>query len=292
MENTPHQPGVPPAQPGMPSQDMPPPGYTFPPQAGGPQPQYSLPPNEYRAPATGFPPQPTQPSAPTTGYPSAQYPPQPGPLYPGAYYPPQPGPGYPSQPYPYSYVGAPSMAPVPTTKKSNTTLIAIISAVVAIAIIAAGIGIVLANHGPAAGKGGTSTGSVAPGDHGVGEVVMVDGTWAITVTGATTTLGDQFDQQQLKAGDTYLDVSLTVKNITSTTQDFTGLIDFSVRTPTSTIVQEGFLTTATTPDGTFQSGDQIAGQVPFEVSASDHHFQMIFDYQQVYGAPVTWDLTV
>lgn len=114
----------------------------------------------------------------------------------------------------------------------------------------------------------------------------------MTVNGATESMGDQFDQQQLQAGDTYVIVDITIKNASSQTQDLLGYIDFSVKDSTGEVHQQTFFSTESVPDGNISAGDILRGQIAFEVPASDHHLTFLYNDDSFGSTPVTWDITV
>jgi flagellar basal body-associated protein FliL len=237
---------------------MPPSGYPPPPQQSGALPPGHMPPTG--APPAGYP----SPSGmpPTGGYPAPT--------------------GAPSM-QPYGYPGYPVPARPANT---NTTLIVVLSVIAAVVVIGAGIGIISAFTSTHSSVSGASQ------HYKVGDHVAIGNTWVITVNGATESMGNQFDQQQLQAGDTYVIVDVTVKNASSQTQDLLGYIDFAVKDSTGEEHQQTFFSSESVPDGNISPGDILRGQIAFEVPANDHHLEFLYTDDSFGSTPVIWDITV
>lgn len=305
----------------------------FPPQSG-PYPQQpsapNYPPTQGPMSQPGFPPPsgpyPQQPSAPN--YPPAQGPmSQPGfPQQPGAYPQQGSGPTYLPPQGPPSYPGYPPQGQVPPAwpnmaqppqgpKKSNKGLIAIISIIVVLVLIVGGVAAALAmrSKGNTANTTATPTSTAAtngttptaaatqPGNSTpstgtsgtLNQPVQAGTDWVITVTKVAANSSGDFPP---KAGDTYLEITMSLKNVSATKMVVSSLLQFSLVDSVGGKYDEALTDTnvTKTPDGDVEAGQTLDAQLAYEVPQSQHNFVLAFDYGLLSGsdANVTWQLSV
>ena len=106
----------------------------------------------------------------------------------------------------------------------------------------------------------------------VGEPVT-SGTWQITINSAKTSAGSEYDQA-LKQGDTYLTINFTLKNLSATAQS---LWLFTLRDGQGNTYQETYLYGNRQSYGTIVSGQQLRGDLSYEVPTAVHTFVLQFD---------------
>ncbi len=251
------------------------------------QPQY--PPNPYQQ-QPQYPQQ--QPQYPTNPY---QQPPQ----YP---YPGQPTQGqpYPSQPM----YGAP---PAGQGGNSNRRLFIIIGSIVGVVVLAccALFGFAaLANRAANSNLGSQSqstatvsatatTGSSTTSSnqhHKVGDTVAASDAFTVTVNSVKTSTGDDFFKPD--AGNTFVVVDVTIKNTSSKEQEVSSLLQFSLKDSTGQQYSETITTEGTPPDGKIEAGDQLKGQITYEVPKSQHDFALAFEADILSEGQTIWDLHV
>lgn len=266
-----------------------------------------------QGPAPTYPPQqPSQPSWPGT-YPQPQ-----GPVsYPG-----QPAPGfvppggYPQGPQSQDQFGAPPSWPNPTQppespKKSNKGVIAIISIIVVLVLILGGIGAAFAlrSRGATANsptpvtQNTPTTSGVTPaatagntpssGTSGNLNQPVQAGNWVVTITHVSATTASALPP---KAGSTYLEITLTLKNTSATTQLVSSLLQFSLIDANRGKYDEALTDTNIhqPPDGNVNAGQTLNAQLAYEVPQTLHNFVLSFNYGLIEGnnATVTWQLAV
>lgn len=138
------------------------------------------------------------------------------------------------------------------------------------------------------GSGGTSTS--APKHFKVGDQVKVGSTYVVTVNSVKTSAGD--DISKPKAGNTFLVVDVTLKNVSSAEQNVSSLLSFDLKDGTGQKYTETIVTGATPPDGKIEPGDQLRGQLPYEVPASQHAFAFSFQADITSSGQTIWDLSI
>jgi flagellar basal body-associated protein FliL len=308
-------PNYPPAQGPMSQPGFPPPG-GFPQQGSAP----NYPPAQGPMSQPGFP---QQGSAPT--YPSQQ------PSWPGSFPPPQGPASYPGLPgqqgfpppaggYPQGqdqYGSPPSWPnltqPPEGPRKSKKGLITIISIVVVLVLILGGIGAAFAlrSRGTTA-NAPTPTAQNTPATNGVTPAATTPaanttpstgtsgqlnqpiqaGNWVVTVTHVTATTVSALPP---KPGDAYLEITLTLKNTSATTQLVSSLLQFSLTDANGGKYDEALTDTNIhrTPDGNVNAGQTLNAQIAYEVPQTQHNFVLSFEYNLINGsnATVTWQLS-
>jgi flagellar basal body-associated protein FliL len=199
-------------------------------------------------------------------------------------------------------------------KKSNKGLIAIISIIVVVVLIIGGVGAALAMHSKSntantpSPTATTATNGVTPtvaatqptsstpstGTTGTLNQPIQAGTdWVVTVTHVTATTNSDLPP---KAGDTYLEITLSLKNISATQQLVSSLLQFSLVDSTGGKYEEALTDTnvTKTPDGNVDAGQTLNAQLAYEVPQTQHNFVLSFDYGLIDGSDssVNWQLSV
>ena len=106
----------------------------------------------------------------------------------------------------------------------------------------------------------------------VGEPVT-SGTWQITINGEKTSAGSEYDQA-LKQGDTYLTINFTLKNLSATAQS---LWLFTLRDSQGNTYDSTYLSGNRQSYGTIVSGQQLRGDLSYEVPTATHSLMLQFD---------------
>ncbi|MDQ2884928.1 MAG: DUF4352 domain-containing protein [Chloroflexota bacterium] len=126
------------------------------------------------------------------------------------------------------------------------------------------------------------------GHHKIGETVNVDDIWQVTVTGAKTNQGD--DIMHPKAGHAFLSIDVSMKNISSSQQAASSLIQYSLRDTAGQQYNETIATNATSPDGPVNAGAPLKGTLTYEVPTSTKSFVLGF-IATLTGQQASWDIT-
>ena len=125
--------------------------------------------------------------------------------------------------------------------------------------------------------------------HKIGETVSVDNIWQVTVTKVSTSQGTALSTPQ--AGNTLLQVEVTMKNISGQQQTASSLIQYSLRDASGQKYTEDLLTGKVGPEGAVAAGDPLKGTITYEVPKSMKSFMLDFTANFT-GQQVSWDLTV
>ncbi len=125
----------------------------------------------------------------------------------------------------------------------------------------------------------------------VGQLVKT-GIWEITVNSVRTSQGDQFSQPS--AGNIYLIINVTVHNSSNQSQTISSLANFSVKDSTGTKASPGLLTSGVkqAPDGPVEVNGNLSGDFVYEVSASEHQFELLFQSDLLSSDQTIWDIKV
>jgi Domain of unknown function (DUF4352) len=124
--------------------------------------------------------------------------------------------------------------------------------------------------------------------HKIGEAVNVDNVWQVTVTGVKTSQGD--DIIHPKAGHVFLSVNVSMKNISSSQQAASSLIQYSLRDTAGQQYNETIATNATSPNGPVNAGEPLKGTLTYEVPTSTKSFVLGF-VATPGGQQVNWNIT-
>ncbi len=124
----------------------------------------------------------------------------------------------------------------------------------------------------------------------IGEPVVVNSTWTITVNGVKTNAGDAFSMPA--AGNTFLVVDMTVKNTSTRFQDMSSGIQLVLRDSAGQLYRESITDFATPPDGSIKYGAFLRGQLAYEIPATARAFFYYFQ-ADAGGTDLTeWALSV
>ncbi len=117
------------------------------------------------------------------------------------------------------------------------------------------------------------------------------GPWAITINSVSTSQGDQYDVP--KAGDTFLLLNFTGKNTGSSNLDMSPVY-FTLRDDQGNTYDIAYITVPHDPRGTVVAGQQIRGDLSYEVPNSIHQYILQFDSPTDFdnGQIVQWQLSV
>lgn len=170
-------------------------------------------------------------------------------------------------------------------------------ALLVIVVVALASTVILAcGGGSDANAGNTTSGNTGGQTSGgakhfkVGDQVKVGDTYVVTVNSVKTNPGTEFDQP--KSGDTYLVVDLTVKNVSSQEQNLSSLLQFTFKDASGQKYDEAITSFATPPDGKIEAGDQVRGQLAYEVPKAQHTFTLAFQADITSNGQTIWDLSV
>ncbi len=121
------------------------------------------------------------------------------------------------------------------------------------------------------------------------ETVAIDNTWQVTVTSAKTNPGDG-EINIPASGNTYVLITVSLKNISDKQQTVSSLLQFGLRDTDGTSYDES-ITYGHSPDGTVAVGDPLKGTLAYEVPASTKKFVLNFELGLL-SDQVSWDISV
>ena len=126
----------------------------------------------------------------------------------------------------------------------------------------------------------------------VGDVVKVGDTWQVTVNSVKTSQGDGFSTPD--AGDIYVIVDVTVKNISSQQQAISSLLNFTYKAADGTQGKTAILTTGVSPapDGNVAAGDLVKGDLAYEVPAAQKTGTLSFQADITSTGETVWDIAL
>lgn len=126
----------------------------------------------------------------------------------------------------------------------------------------------------------------------VGQVVKVGDTWEVTVNSAKKSQGDDFSKPD--AGNMFVIVNVTVKNISNQEQDISSLANFSFKAADGTQGQTAILTSGVSPspDGKVAAGDKVKGDLVYQVPASQKQFTLAFESDILSSGQTIWDINL
>lgn len=183
---------------------------------------------------------------------------------------------------------------LPKKERSVTALVVLVAS--AILILACGESSNV-NSGSAAGSTATGTTSAsnsttASANHfKVGNQVNVGNTWIVTVNSVATHAATDVDQPA--QGDTYLVVDVSLKNTSSSEQDLSSDLQFSLQDATGQKYTQSIVTfSSNSPDGKVEPGSPIRGQMVYEVPTSQHNFTLAFEADITSSGQTIWDLSI
>lgn len=163
----------------------------------------------------------------------------------------------------------------------------LISAIVAIVVVIAVVVVVTTANGKANNSRTKATNSSQT--FKVGDVVTVGTDWQVTVNSVKTSAGGNFDA--LKTGDTFLEISVTMKNISAQEQEASSLIFWSLKDSVGQHYDEAVVTDApSTPDGKVAARDKLTGTLSYQVPLTQKQFELSFAPDPVSSGQTIWKL--
>jgi len=103
---------------------------------------------------------------------------------------------------------------------------------------------------------------------------VTSGIWVLTVNSAKTNTGDEFDIP--KAGNIYMLINFTAKNTDTNNRDMSPNY-FTLRDNQGNTYDLAYITVPSEPRGTVVAGQQLRGDLSYEIPKSLHLFIMQFD---------------
>jgi hypothetical protein len=129
-----------------------------------------------------------------------------------------------------------------------------------------------------------------PGVNTIGKAVQVGNTWVVTVNSVKTSPGSDYTKP--KSGNIFVVVDITVKNISSSSQDVSSLLMFNLKDATGQQYTEAFTEFTNPPDGTVAPNSLLQGQLVYEVPSTDHSFTFTFQTDSTGGDIANWNVKV
>ncbi|SRR5579885_1175221 len=115
--------------------------------------------------------------------------------------------------------------------------------------------------------------------------------WSLKVNGVKTSQGDQFDTPA--AGNVYMLVDVTMKNISSQEQDVSSLGMWTLRDSGGQEMKTDFLSSAPPPpDGKVEAGSQIRGTLVYQVPTAQHSYTLAFQLSLLSSGQIIWDIKI
>lgn len=135
--------------------------------------------------------------------------------------------------------------------------------------------------------------STQPTNGALGQPLQAGPNWLATVTNIHTTTISDFPPQP---GHTYLEISLTLKNVSPNTQFVSSLLEFTLADSTGKQYTESVNDTYThqAVDGHLTLNQTLTGQIVYEVPQAQHQFMLVFHYglPDGSGATVSWQIAL
>ena len=176
-------------------------------------------------------------------------------------------------------------------KRSLRMLLPLCALLGVLALVIMACGGSSANAGTTTGTSGNNQSSSSSGKHfKVGDQVKVGDTFVVTVNSFKTNPGD--DIFKPKSGNQFVVVDVTLKNVGSSEQDISSLLQFTLKDATGQKYNETIISNVTPPDGKLAAGDILKGQIAYEVAASQHDFTFAFEADIISDGQTVWDLHV
>jgi hypothetical protein len=120
-----------------------------------------------------------------------------------------------------------------------------------------------------------------------GKPIVASDTWTITLNSASTSTGSDFIKP--KSGNIFLEVNVTLKNTSSSSQTASSLLMFSLIDGTGQKYDESF-GVGTPPDGAVAAGGLLRGTIAYEVPQSVHTFTLQFQPDITSSTIVQWTI--
>ena len=180
--------------------------------------------------------------------------------------------------------------PTLRSRSPRIRLLPLLGLLVSLAVVVMACGSTADNAGST--TSGSSSSSTSTAKHfKVGDQVKVGSTWVVTINSAQPHGATDMDQP--KSGNTYLVVDATFKNISSSEQDLSSLLQLSLKDSTGQKYDETVTTFAQQPpDGKVAAGDVSRGQVVYEVPSAQKSFTLAFQSDITSSGDVVWDISL
>ena len=127
----------------------------------------------------------------------------------------------------------------------------------------------------------------------VGDVVNVGGTWQVTVQSVKTATTADGGVVQPKAGDVYVEIIVSMKNLSNKEQNVSSIAQFNL------IGEDGTKYTETInsdvpnpPDGKVEAGMPIKGTFTYEVPTTAKKLTFSFQNDIISSGQTLWDLSI
>src|SRR6266700_1223896 len=195
----------------------------------------------------------------------------------------------------------PPMQPAPKPKKSRTWLWIVGMILVAIISYSVGAGSHSGSDTTATTSNNTSTSAAQPtqapkattkpanSHHKIGETITSDDIWQVTITSASTNQGTNMFQP--KAGNVFLQIQITMKNVSQQAQTASSLAMWDLKAVDGTKYNTS-LTDATSPDGQVEAGGPLKGTLTYEVPSGTKTFTLSFITSLADPSLDVWDIQV
>ena len=155
--------------------------------------------------------------------------------------------------------------------------------------------VMMACGGSSTGNTGSlTTGGSTPGasakHYKVSDQVSVGGIYTVTVNSAQTHGATDVDTP--KANDTYLVINVTLKNTSSSEQDLSSLLQFTLKDSTGQTYDETITSfQQQSPDGKVEAGSLVSGDLVYEVPTAQTKFTLSFQADITSNGETIWDIT-
>jgi len=121
--------------------------------------------------------------------------------------------------------------------------------------------------------------------------VNVGSTWQATVISAKTSTGSEFYKPT--SGNVYLIFVISMKNVSSSEQDVSSLVQFSLQDASGQKYTETIDPDAgATLDGKVEAGSPLKGSIVYEVPEATKQFTLAFEASITDPGQTIWDISV
>lgn len=147
------------------------------------------------------------------------------------------------------------------------------------------------NTGVAASNSGGNTPAPVAKHFKVGDTVQVGNTWKVVVNGIKTDPGSDYDKP--KDGNIFLEIDISMTNISNAEQNASSLLDWSFTDSTGQKYDSTVVSGApSAPDGKVEAGQPLRGTLAYEVPTAQKAFVLAFAPDITSGGQTIWDLSI
>ncbi len=133
----------------------------------------------------------------------------------------------------------------------------------------------------------TDTSTASPTHFKVGQTVKVGNTWQLTIR----KVQNDGSATYLEPGQVFLIVQVKAVNISSTEQDMSSLLSWTLRDAEGNTYKVGYDINAThSLDGKVEAGQPLQGSLTFIVDAKVHQYQLFFENNFLVQGQTIWDI--